>query len=280
MIAFLGMGLLGSNFVKALLRNGNQVRVWNRTHERALPLSADGAIVCEHILDAVAGVDRIHIVVKDDAAVDEVLEAASSGLMPNTTIIDHTTTSTKGASERTLRWKERGVTYLHVPVFMGPQNALESTGFMLVSGDQEVIAMWHPALSTMTGKVLNFGTETGKAAAMKLLGNLFLIALTGGLADMLTLASALGVPSEDLFTLFAQWNPAAMVPARLQRMVAGSYDQPSWELKMARKDAGLMMSAASNKGSQLTAITAIAALMDSFIDDGFGNKDWTVIGKQ
>ncbi|MCL4756213.1 MAG: hypothetical protein KJ015_39055 [Myxococcales bacterium] len=35
MIAFYGMGLLGSNFVRALRKRGEEVHVWNRTAARA-----------------------------------------------------------------------------------------------------------------------------------------------------------------------------------------------------------------------------------------------------
>jgi len=35
MIAFFGMGLLGSNFVRAYRRRAEDVRVWNRTIEKA-----------------------------------------------------------------------------------------------------------------------------------------------------------------------------------------------------------------------------------------------------
>ncbi len=51
----------------------------------------------------------------------------------------------------------KGCTYLHAPVFMGPANALESTGIVLVSGNQEVVKKTEPALTRMTGKVVNFG---------------------------------------------------------------------------------------------------------------------------
>ncbi len=64
----------------------------------------------------------------------------------------------------------------------------------------------------MTGKLLNFGPETGRAAAMKLLGNLFLIAFTTGIADTLMLAKGMHVPFSDLSMLFDNWNPAACCP--------------------------------------------------------------------
>ena len=40
------------------------------------------------------------------------------------------TTSASGVKERAARWTERGIAFLHAPVFMGPRNALESTGLI------------------------------------------------------------------------------------------------------------------------------------------------------
>ncbi|UPK68292.1 NAD(P)-dependent oxidoreductase [Chitinophaga filiformis] len=279
MVAFLGTGLLGANFVKALLKKGTQVQVWNRTASKASALEADGAKAFADVADAVKGADIIHLTLKDDAAVNEVLASARKGLKPGAIIIDHTTTSTAGAIQRTREWKEQGFTYLHAPVFMGPINALESTGYMLVSGDQAVIGQLEPMLSKMTGKVLNFGAEEGKAAGMKLIGNLFLVTFTAGIADTLSLAKAMHIPLEDLNTLFDSWNPGAMLAARLQRVAGGKYDQPSWELNMARKDTQLFIEEAAQGGTTLAVIPAIAAEMDKWIAKGHGGDDWTVIGK-
>lgn len=279
MKAFLGMGLLGSNFVKAMLQKKQQVNVWNRTASKAKALEKDGAKVFDDIKDAVKDADTIHIALQDDESVNEVLAMAEPALHPGATIIDHTTTSQKGAVERTKKWKERGFAYLHAPVFMGPKNALESTGYMLVSGDQNVIASVEPELTAMTGKLINLGLKEGKAAAIKLAGNLFLITLTAGLSDTLALAKAEGLDGEDVAELFKLWNPAAMVSSRLRSLMAGNFSQPSWELKMARKDAGLMMSAAQEGKAELTVVPAIARVMDEWISKGHGNDDWTVIAK-
>lgn len=279
MKAFLGMGLLGSNFVKAMLRKGEEVQVWNRTASKAEILVADGALAFANVADAVKGADMVHITLKDDATVNEVLEAAFSGLAPGTIIIDHTTTSVEGAVERTANWKSKGCIYLHAPVFMGPPNALESTGNMLVSGDQEVIAKVEPELSKMTGKLLNFGSEEGKAAGIKLIGNLFLIAMTAGLSDALALSKALGIDTADIASLFSSWNPGAGAPARLDKLRAGEFTKPSWELDMARKDAGLMISAANKSNVKLTVLPAVVAEMDTWIEKGHGSDDWSIIAK-
>jgi 3-hydroxyisobutyrate dehydrogenase len=279
MIAFLGTGLLGSNFVKALLRNGQQVAVWNRTSSKAKALEEFGALAYDSVAEAVKRAERIHLTLSDDAAVDETLEKAKAGFSPGAMIIDHSTTSTAGAARRTRYWKEQGYTYLHAPVFMGPQNAHDSTGYMLVSGDQDLIQKLEPVLAAMTGKLLNFGTEPARAAGVKLLGNSFLLFLTAGLSDTLALAKAMDIPSSELLQLLETWNPGALTPARLKRMLAADYDNPSWELGMARKDARLMMEEAGNAGRPLAAIPSIAAEMDRWIALGHSHEDWTVIAK-
>jgi 3-hydroxyisobutyrate dehydrogenase len=273
------MGLLGSSFVRALIKKGEQVQVWNRTPAKAKALEVYGAKAFDEVADAVKGADRIHVTLKDDDSVNEVLEQAMAGFKPGVIIIDHTTTSSGGAAERTALWKRRGYTYLHAPVFMGPPNALESTGYMLVSGDPELIKKVEPELSKMTGKLIYFGAATNTAAGMKLIGNLFLISLTAGLADALTLAKTLGIPAGDVSNLFDSWNPGSMVPGRLKKIVEGDFSRPSWELSMARKDARLMMEEAQKGGTPLTVIPSVASLMDRWISKGHGNDDWMIISK-
>lgn len=279
MKAFLGTGLLGTGFVKAALRRGDEVQVWNRTLTKAKALEADGAKAFENVADAVKGAGIVHVTLRDDASVDEVLEAASSGFSPGVIIIDHTTTTKEGAVERTRRWKERGFAYQHAPVFMGPANALEASGIMLLSGSEELAQKLTPELAKMTGKLVQLGTEPGKAAAMKLAGNSFLVSFTAGLRDTLAVGKALGLSVEDLFALFGQWNPGAQLETRLKRMTAADYSNPSWELAMARKDTGIFLEIAQQAGIQLAVIPAVASLMDEWIEKGHGNEDWTVIAK-
>ena len=279
MITILGTGLLGSGFTRALRKKGEQVRVWNRSPDKARALEAIGAIAVAEAAEAVRGAERTHVVLSDDAAIDAVLEAAAPGFAPGALLLDHSTTSTAGARDRTARWRERGITYHHVPVFMGPQNAEDSTGLMLISGDREVVARVSPMLTPLTGKLVDLGARVDAATAYKLLGNLFLIALTAGFTDMLALAKAMGVAPTEVATLFEHFNPGTSVPARFRRMTEGDYDHPSWELAMARKDARLMQAEADSAGVPLAMLPAVSALMDRFIAAGHGHADWTVVAK-
>jgi 3-hydroxyisobutyrate dehydrogenase len=275
MIAVLGTGLLGSGFTRALLQRGEQVAVWNRTAAKAKALEAHGARACADPAEAVRGASRVHLVLSDDAAVDAVLAVAR--IARDTLVFDHSTTSTAGARARTARGD---LAYLHAPVFMGPQNAAESTGLMLVSGDRARVDPARPLLAPMTGKVVDLGPRVDAAAAFKLLGNLFLMAVTSGCAEMVGLAKAMGVAPAEVATLFDHFNPGATVGARFRRVIDGNYDQPSWELAMARKDARLMQAEADGSGVALQLLPAIAAWMDATLAGGHGSADWTVIAKR
>jgi 3-hydroxyisobutyrate dehydrogenase len=279
MIAYFGTGLLGANFVRALRRRGEQVHVWNRTVAKARALEAVGAVAFEDSAQAARGAARIHLTLSDDAAVDEVLERARPAFAAGVVIVDHTTTSPTGTAARAKRWEERGIAFQHAPLFMGPQQALEGSGLMLASGDRARFDALAPELSKMTGKLLYLGTPPERAASFKLLGNLFLMHMTIGLAEMLALAKALAIPASEAVSLFDSFNPGQTIPARAQRMLEADYADPSWKLSMARKDARLMMEEARRAQVPLAILPAIAQLMDRLIARGHGNDDWMVIGK-
>jgi 3-hydroxyisobutyrate dehydrogenase len=274
MIALLGTGLLGSNFARALIAKGETVHVWNRTFERAEALASDGAKPFASAADAVRGASRVHVVVADDAAVDSVLAAAQ--LAPGTLVIDHTTTSTEGARTRTAR---TDIVYVHAPVFMGPQNARESTGMMMVSGERARVERVTPMLKPMTGKLVDFGERVDAAAAFKLMGNTFLMGFTAAIGDMIGLGKAMGVAPHDAIALFDQFNPGAMTAQRSKRMASGEFADPSWELVMARKDARLVQAEVDRAHVVLTLVPAIATRMDAMIQRGHAHDDWTVIAK-
>ena len=278
MIAWLGTGLLGANFVRKLLERGETVHVWNRTYEKARALEADGAKVFDNPADAVRGAAEIHLTLSDDAAVDSVLEPLADLILPTAFIADHTTTAPTPTAERVQRWADRGRTFVHAPVFMGPQNAREATGILLLSGDPAVRARVKPRLAPMTGKILELGDDPSRAAAFKLFGNMMLLVITGGLADVFALARSLGIDPKDAHALFSEFNPGNAIQGRGKQMAEGRFSPPSFELSMARKDARLMIEEAARHGTRLDVMPGVTALQDRYIAAGFGGDDAGVVG--
>ena len=278
MIAWLGTGLLGSNFVRKMLERGETVQVWNRSAEKARALEADGAKAFDTAADAVRGASEIHLTLSDDAAVDSVLDPLADLILPTAFIADHTTTAPTPTGERVQRWTDRGRTFVHAPVFMGPKNARDATGLMLLSGDPAIRARVKPRLEPMTGKIVELGDDPTRAAAFKLFGNMMLLVITGGLADVYTLARSLGIDPKDAHSLFSEFNPGNAIQGRGKQMAEGVFQPPSFELTMARKDLRLMSEEAARHGSKLDVVPCVESLMERYIKAGFGSDDSGVIG--
>ena len=275
-VAFLGTGLLGAAFVEAFLSRGEAVRVWNRTVSKAQALAAKGAVVCASPAEAARGATRVHLCLSDDASVDEVLALlhASDALAQDTWVVDHTTTSPRGAARRAAAARADGRRYAHAPVFMSPGMAREAKGLMLLSGPTLTHDALRPALAPMTGELLYLGERDDLAASYKLFGNAMIITVAGGLADVFAMARENGIATEAALSLFSKLNIGAGVATRGAKMAAGDF-AASFELTMARKDVRLMTEAAGER--PLAVLPSLASRMDELLQAGYGAADVGVL---
>jgi 3-hydroxyisobutyrate dehydrogenase-like beta-hydroxyacid dehydrogenase len=273
-IAFLGTGLLGSAFAEAAAKRGDTVTAWNRSPDKVLALARFGVKSATTPAEAVRGASRVHLVLKDDAAVEAVLSAARSGLSVDATLIDHTTTSPRLTAERAERLRTQGIKYLHCPVFMGPPAARNAHGAMVAAGPTAVFDSVRADLARMTGRLEYLGERTDLAAVNKLLGNAMSIGVWAVMADVLTLAKACRVEAEDAIKLLVTLDMGATVARRGTSMATGDFT-PNFELGMARKDVGLMLDISGDL--PMAALPAVAARMDHLIAAGHGAKDASVL---
>jgi 3-hydroxyisobutyrate dehydrogenase len=274
-IAFLGTGLLGSAFAEAAVKRGDTVTAWNRSMDKVQALAQFGVKAASTPAEAVRGASRVHLVLKDDAVVEEVISAARPGLSADAILIDHSTTLPTLTADRAERFHAAGLKYLHCPVFMGPQAARDAQGSMIAAGSRALFESVESDLAKMTGRLAYMGERPDLAAANKLIGNAMIIGLMAVIADILTLAQASGVDGEDAIKLVGLFDVKAMMANRGLNMAKGNFT-PSFELAMARKDVRLMLETAGDR--PMAALPAIAARMDQLIAAGYGAKDASVLG--
>ncbi len=268
-IAFLGTGLLGAAFAEAAARRGDTVTAWNRSPDKAQALGQFGVSVAATPAEAVRDALRVHVVLRDDAVVEEVLAMARGALSPDAVIIDHTTTLPVLTAARAQRLNAEGVNYLHCPVFMGPAAARNAHGSMMVAGPTPLFERVKADLAKMTGRLEYLGERSDLAAVNKLFGNAMIIGAAAVMADVLTMAKASGVRAEDAVKLFGFFDLNAIV-AGIGATMAKGIMTPTFELAMARKDVGLMLETAGAR--PLAVLPSVAARMDQLIAAGHGAK--------
>jgi len=248
--------------------------VWNRSPDKALALAQFGIKAAATPADAVRGVSRVHLILKDDAGVDEVIAAARAGLSADAVLIDHTTTLPTLTAARAERLQAQGLKYLHCPVFMGPAAARIAQGSMMVAGPRALFDSVKPELAKMTARLEFLGERSDLAAANKLFGNAMIVGVSALLADILTLAQASQVDAEDAIKLLGLLDLNAMVATRGANMAKANFAL-SFELAMARKDVRLMLETVGDR--PMAALPAVAARMDQLIAAGHGAEDASVV---
>ena len=274
-IAFLGTGLLGGALAEAMAKRGEQVTAWNRTLEKARALEQFGIQVAATPAEAVRDAASVHLVLKDDAVVESVVEQLRPGLRRDAIILDHTTTQPALTAERSTRLNSEGVNYLHSPVFIGPAAARAGKGTILASGVKRLFDARHDELARMASRVEFVGERPDLAAVYKLCGNAFIIGISALVADVFAVAGGAGVAPTDALRILELFDPSAIIAGRGRSIAAGDFT-PSFELVMARKDVRLMMETAGSL--PLAALPGIAARMDSLIAEGHGEDDLGVLG--
>ncbi|MEC8651950.1 MAG: NAD(P)-dependent oxidoreductase [Planctomycetota bacterium] len=276
-IAVLGTGLLGAAFAENLISKGHTVRVWNRTRQKLAPLVEKGAMAAADPAECVRGADRVHLVLSEDTAVDDVVEQLRPGLGDGVPVVDFSTNLPAKVLARFERLRAAGVRYVSSPVFMAPKHARTGTGLIVMSGPQADDEELRPALEEMTGKFWYLGERVDLAAIYKLAGNSFFFAVTAALGDTLALGRANGVDESVMMELFQEFKPGSGLHTVHERIATACDGTPSFEMTMAHKDARLTKEASG--AEHLLVLPAVIAGMERAIDNGDGGADFAAFAK-
>ncbi|GAA3147684.1 NAD(P)-dependent oxidoreductase [Planomonospora alba] len=238
-VALLGTGIMGAAMARNLARAGHEVRVWNRTKEKALPLRGDGALVFSAPAEAVSGADVVITMLSDGDAVGEAMTAAAPGLRAGQVWAQMSTVGVAAIERLDAFARSHGLVFVDAPVQGTRQPAEAGTLVILAAGPAD--ERLDPVFSAIGSKTLWVG-EVGAATRLKL--------TTVGFGIMLTsvLAEGLGV-DPALFGQVITGGPmdSPYLQAKMKAVLSGDYS-PSFTVRNAGKDTRLITEAAAAAG--------------------------------
>ena len=272
-VGFLGLGRMGRAMALTLVRAGHTVRVWNRSAQAAREI--EGAVPVETPAEAFRG-DAAITMLADDAALRAVI--VQGGLLdaPERPKVHVSMSTIAVALARELApiHERAGVAYVAAPVFGRPDAAEKGALNIVAAGADEAIASVQPLLDAMGTKTWRFGTEPGKANAVKLAGNFMLIAAIEAMGEAAAFAEGHGVPGRDVLDMLTSTLFASPVYKGYGgQIMAQSYDQPGFLLRLGLKDIRLALQASEAVGVPMP---FASVLRDNFVDaisQGDGDKD-------
>jgi len=273
-IAVLGTGAMGAPMARNLARAGNEVRAWNRTGETAEPLRDDGIDVRDDPVAAAGGADVVMTMVADADAVVQVAERAD--LRSGQIWWQASTVGIDGTDQCADLAARTGAVLIDAPVLGTRQPAEEGKLVVLASGPDDALDACAPLFDAVGVRTLRLG-EAGKATRLKLAVNSWVLSVTEGAAETLALAQALGLDPQLVLDAIDGGGldlPYFRMKAKL--MLERRFP-PAFSLKLAAKDARLVVEAAERDGADLAAARAIAQRMTEAAEAGHGDEDMAAV---
>ena len=274
-VAVLGTGTMGAPIARNLLRAGFQVRVWNRTPAKAQGLAAAGAVVASQPAAAAAGVDVLITMLTDGAAVERVMTGpggALSALGPNAVWIQMSTVGVDWTQRLANLAIPHGVAFIDGPVSGSSQPAEDGQLVILASGAGPVRSRVEPIFDVLARQTL-WLKQVGDGSRLKLVLNNWLAVLVEGMAETLTLSSALGLDPHLFLATVAGGPLGSTYATNKGTAMLDAEFAPGFPLRHAAKDAALAADAAHTHGVDLPLTAALLRHWQRAIDLGHGGDD-------
>jgi 3-hydroxyisobutyrate dehydrogenase len=275
-IAVLGAGgTMGLAMARNLARAGFQVRAWNRSKDKARPLAEDGAQVLDAPAEAAEGADMILTMLADASAVIESMEGDGGGLSAQLSAdavwVQASTIGEQGTERCIALAREHHLEFVDAPVLGTKEPAEQGKLVVLASGPERLHDRLAPVFDAVGQRTMWVG-GAGNGTKLKLVTNAWLVALVEGAAEAIALADGLGLDPQLLLDAVAG-GPLDLPYLRLKgkAMIERNF-QPSFALKLAAKDAGLVEEAAQRHKLSLPLVTTIRQRMEEGIPE-HGDED-------
>src|SRR5919206_3696887 len=276
-VAVLGTGIMGAAMARNLLTAGMEVRAWNRTREKAEPLTRDGAAVAASPAEATEGAGFMLTMLSDTAAVEDAVgEGALSALGEGGVWIQTSTLGIKGSTRLAEIASQHGVAFVDAPVLGTGQPAEQGQLIVLASGPEEVQERCQPVFDAIGSQTYWLG-PAGAGSRLKLVTNNWIVGILGALAETIAFARALDVDPAQFLEVI-EGGPLGLPYAQMKGQMMIEEEFPtSFSANLARKDASLVLDAAEANGLRLPLTEAAAAHFDEAINAGHGEEDMAVI---
>jgi len=279
-VAVLGTGIMGAPMARHLAKAGLDVRVWNRTIEKAQPLADDGATVCDSPAQALQGADFLLTVLADADAVeasvthdDALAKAAANGTL---VWVQSSTVGIAGTARLMQLAADAGVRYVDAPVLGTRAPAEQGALTVLASGPDDVRDACRPLFDAYGEKTIWVGAGD-RGTRLKLVMNSWVLALVTATGEAMALADGLGLdPKRFLETIEGGLLDVGYAHMKGGMMIKREFP-PSFPVWGAAKDAGLIAEAAGVAGVRMRVADGARAAMERTVELGHADEDLAAV---
>ena len=272
---------MGSGMATNLLKAGYHVTVWNRNPESCKPLVEQGATQAQTPAQAVENAEAIAYCLANDNAVEEVVfgqDGILSNVRSHQIASDMSTVHPDTSRREAAAYAQKDVEFLDAPVF-GSKNESASGGlWIVVGGKQDVFERVKPILEPLSETIHYLG-DTGKGAAMKLIGNSIVATQIEALGEAMVLATKAGLNPKDVLDVLHVVDFRSPIFDGMGKTLVNRDFTPSFALKHMLKDANLIARFAQDLNSPMPAAALVRETIKAAVNQGWGEENASALIK-
>lgn len=253
-LAFIGLGVMGYPMAGWLSRKGYRVTVYNRTQTVAERWITDfeGALANSPAI-AAQDADVVFLCVGDDNDVSDVMlggQGVLAGMVSDSIVVDHTTTSARLAQKLAVEVERAGGHFIDAPVSGGQQGAENGQLTVMCGGEAKIFAKIESIIGCYAKSVQLMG-EVGSGQLCKMVNQICIAGVVQGLAEGLNFAERAGLDAHQVVDVISQGAAQSwQMENRYKTMLAGDYEH-GFAVQWMRKDLAFALQEAANNGAEL-----------------------------
>ena len=279
-IGFIGIGLMGLPMAKNILKAGYNLKVFNRSQEKAEKLKEFGAEISTSIDDLVKDSDIVITMLTDDTAINEVMNSSNflENLKSGTTVIDMSSVKPTTATKHGENLNLKNINYLDAPVSGGTIGAEEASLAIMAGGDQKVFEEVEDVLKSMGNPTIVGPLGSGQVSK---LANQIIVGLTiGAVAEAITLCEKAGAnPNKMIKALSGGWADSKILQTHGKRMIDKDFT-PKGRTSVHLKDMNNILECANSYNTHLPISNLVKEMYKTLVENGHGETDHSSLYKE
>ena len=280
-LGYLGLGLMGSQMTKRLIKNGYQVTGFDPDPDKMIRAVATGVIAAASPAEVMRASDIVQACVINTPALTEAMFGPNGiveGGSADKIFLDHSTTIADKTRELAARLRaETGMRWVDAPVSGGPPAAETGKLAIMVGGNDDDVIRVQPVLDTL-GHNTHMG-PLGTGQVTKMVNQVLVLNHFTLLAEAVTLAKNAGIdPAKVPEALKGGYADSPMFQRFFPRMIERDFN-PAGYARQVLKDLDMVIDLAQQTNSPVPMSSQSTALYRVLIAKGHSELDATAILK-
>jgi 3-hydroxyisobutyrate dehydrogenase-like beta-hydroxyacid dehydrogenase len=274
-IGWIGTGRMGYAMARRLAEAGADLKVYNRSAEKAEPLRKHGAKIVLRAED-LAGCDIVFTMLSTGEVVTEQIASLRAADRLPKLLVDCSSISIETSAEIRASLAKAGAAFLAAPVSGNPHVVEAGQSSFVVSGPRAAFDRVQPLLLQM-GRNATYVGNAELARIAKICHNVWLGALTQSLAEVTVLAEKAGLTRKA----FLEFLNASALGSTYTRVKA-----PHWVAldftatftpPLMRKDMDLGLALARKLDAPMALASMTREIIQSQINQGYVDEDFSTL---